>query len=324
VRLTPWILAPVIVLFGVILTVWYRSEVPSRDDWRAATDHIRAHLRAGDGVTWAPYWAGEGRVFFDGLPAFHLTDELRPDLARYQRVWLLATFGSTAQEWAQVADVVSRVDFGEVSVELLRIKGPSVVSDLRASLDTAQVSLGVAPGKVCDFWDGRGWHCKRKWSEERTVQCLNESTAKRLNRFRRRRAPHCGLDKWLNVSRDVRVIGDMPRRCIWLHPRAGKVTRVQWDAPTGGSTLVVDYGFTDKVITDHTRAQTRTQPAKLTASQSGEVLGSVVITPEKGWRRWSAPLSRGGAGPVMIEVSTASTVDAHLCVDVTVRGERTP
>jgi len=124
------------------------------------------------------------------------------------------------------------------------------------------------------------------------------------------------------VSRDVRVIGDHPRRCVWFHPVGGKTLRAYWPEAPVGESLVIDYGFTDKVITDHTREAARTRPARLQVRQGdgGAVLGAQSVTPEKGWRRWRLPLSGRSGGGLTIEVETEATVDAHLCIDVTVRG----
>ena len=176
-----------LVVVGVLLTVRYRSEVPSRADWRAATEHVKAHVQSGDGVTWAPYWAGEGRLFLSGLPAFHLVDSPTPNLSRYKRVWLLGAFGSSSDDLNGPYHRIERTEFGGVTVDLVENRGERVLSDLRRGLKSARVSLGADEGTPCDFWDGRGWHCKTKLGVPRTVNCLNESTSKRLNRHRRRR-----------------------------------------------------------------------------------------------------------------------------------------
>ena len=72
-RLNLWWLAPALVLGALGATVSYRMNVPERSDWEAATAHVRTHLTEGDGVAWAPYWAGEG-ASLHGLPGFHLPE----------------------------------------------------------------------------------------------------------------------------------------------------------------------------------------------------------------------------------------------------------
>ena len=318
-RFNAWFLAPLFVILGVLATANYRSSVPERSDWQAATAHIRAAVQAGDGVTWAPYWAGEGRLYLHNLPAFHLPKLESADLARYRRVWLMGAFGSSAADLPGEPHVLESHAFGAVTVELVEVKEAPVVADLYAELNDVRVTSGTS--KVCDFWDGRGWHCKTRLSRPRTEACLKESTGQRLNRHRRRRKPHCGLDRWLNVSRDVRVIADYPRRCVWFHPRAGKATRIAWKIPAGSRNLVLDYGFTDKVMTDHTRPTTRTAPAQLKILLNGKTQGDVQVPASKGWRRWTKALAVNEETELVLEASTSSTVDAHLCIDATVRGE---
>jgi hypothetical protein len=95
---------------------------------------------------------------------------------------------------------------------------------------------------------------------------------------------------------------------------------MEWAAAPEGTALVIDYGFTDKVITDHTRAQTRTRPATLRAYRGGHLLGTHTVDPVKGWQRWR--LDGAGAGALRLEVESTSSVDAHLCVDPTIRVAR--
>lgn len=313
-----WWLAPLIVALGVARIYAQRSSVPAPDDWRAAAEAVGAGLQDGDGVTWAPYWAGEGRQFLHGLPGFHLPDVEAADLARYERVWLMGAFGRDADDLPEGHRRVERQDFGEVTLDLVEVGGERVMGDLYAALETARVTRESRRSEACDFWDGRGWHCTLKKSPDATRRCLARPIDRRLRD--RRRDPHCGLDAWLNVSRDVRVIGDFPRRCVWFHPQQGKTLRLVWpDAPAGGS-LVIDHGFSDQVITDHTRKEIRTTPATLVVRRGEATLGEHVVTPEKGWRRWRLPAGEGG--PIVIEATTESTTDAHLCIDVTVRGSR--
>lgn len=318
-RFNPWWLAPIAALAAAVMALWQRSEVPARGDWQAAAEAARAELQPGDGVTWAPYWAGEGRLFLHGLPAFHMPQAESADLSRFRRMWLMGAFGRDAADLPPGHAVVKRQAFGEVTLELVEVGGERVVGDLRADLEQARVSRAGRTTERCDFWDGRGWHCKLSRSPDQTRRCLGLPVEQRHRQ--RRRDPNCGLDPWLNVSRDVRVIGDAPRRCVWFHPVAGKTLRVSWPTAPAGASVVVDHGFTDQAITDHTRAETRTRPATLRVRRGGDdgpVIGEHEVTPEKGWRRWRLPLEGGGEG-LTIEVETEATVDAHLCVDVTVR-----
>lgn len=319
-RLNPWWLAPLAVVLAAVMVLRQRAAVPEPGDWQAATEAIRAGLEPGDGVAWAPYWAGEGRLFMHGLPGFHLTDVEAADLSRFRRVWLMGAFGRDADDLPPGHTPVERRIFGEVTLDLVEVGGERVVGDLRADLEQARVSRSGRRVERCDFWDGRGWHCKVSKGPEKTRRCLAQPISRRHRQ--RRRDPHCGLDPWLNVSRDVRVIGDFPRRCIWFHPMAGKTLRLHWPTAPDGASLVIDHGFTDKVITDHTRKETRTRPATLRVRRGGvegPVIGQQPVPPEKGWRRWRLPLDGPLGDGLTIEVDTEATPDGHLCIDATVR-----
>lgn len=320
VRFNPWWLVPAASLLAVLLVVRQRAAVPERGDWRAAVEAITPRLEPEDGIAWAPYWASEGRLFLHGLPGFHLPEIAEADLSRHRRVWLMGAFGADADDLPPGHRLIERAAFGDVTLDLVEVGGERVVGDLRAGLEGARISRVDGRGRVeaCDFWDGRGWHCALRKSPQATRTCLAQPTARRLSQ--RRRDPHCGLDPWLNVSRDVRVIGDHPRRCVWFHPIGGKTLRLEWPDAPAGDALVVDFGFTDQAITDHTRAETRTRPATLRVRRGldGPVLGERPAPPEKGWHRWRLPLD-GQGGPLVIEAETEATTDAHLCIDPTVR-----
>lgn len=323
-RPNPWILAPALVLLGVLLTWWQRSRVPARADWQAAAERVRAGLQPGDGVAWAPYWAGEGRLFLHGLPGFHLADVAQADLARYPRVWLMGAFGRDADDLPAGHRLAARERFGGVTLDLVEVGGERVVSDLYADLEQVRVVRGGRNEQVCDFWDGRGWHCDLRRSPDATRQCLAQPVAKRLGEHRRRRSggdPDCGLNPWLHVSRDVRVIERMPRRCVWAHPIQGRPLQIEWPGAAAGDTLVVDYGFADQAVAWR-NGPVRTRPATLKVRRGGQVLGEQVVEPTQGWRRWRLPLG-GEGGPLTIEITTESTTDAHLCIDPTIRVDPT-
>ncbi|MBU0549924.1 hypothetical protein KKF91_08725 [Myxococcota bacterium] len=319
-----WAIPPLLILASVVLIFRQQRQAPTREDWAAATQHIRAQLKAGDGVAWAPYWAGEGRLFLHDLPGFHLLDLKEADFARYDRVWLMGAFGHSADELDSPHLLRARKPFGALTLDLVEVTGPKVVGDVYAHLHNAQVSRqDLSTGRVtaCDLWDGRGWHCDRQKSPAQTRRCLEQPTAARLRQ--RRRDPHCGLNPWLHVSRDARVIGGGPRRCLWMHPIKGQIVRLRWPSAPAGDTLVVDYGFTDKILTFRSDRDgpPRTQAAQLKALRGEAPLGTLRVEPTPGWRRWEVKAGEGD-GPLVLEVTTTETTDAHLCVDPTIRKGR--
>ncbi len=329
--LNPWLVLPLVGVAAAVALAVPRARVPARAFWQAAADAARADLLPGDGVTWTPYWAGEARLALHDLPAFHLPDPAAADLARYDRVWLMGAFGVDADDLpaAQVASIDRRT-FGRVTLDRVQVAGEKVHADLRAELEAVRVTrVRGAKSEACDFWDGIGWHCTLRRSPDDTRRCLATPIAQQLRRDARpgRRliepnpwARFCGLDAWINVSRDVRVIGEAPRRCVWYHPRAGETVRLAWpaDAPRA-ERLVVDYGFTDPVTVAR-NTPSKVQPATLTARRGEATLGQRTLEAAPGWHRWTAPLA--GEGPVVLEVTTSDHRDAHLCIDATLRGPR--
>ncbi|MCA9544991.1 MAG: hypothetical protein KC613_11395, partial [Myxococcales bacterium] len=289
-----------------------------RADWQAAAQAVKADLRPGDGVTVLPEWAGEARLALHGLPAFLTPEPAQADWAAYDRVWVLGGWGHGVADVGGEHKVLEQKAFGAATLELVQVGGEKVLGDLRAELDRARVERQHGQGRIerCDFWDGRGWHCRLRKSPDATRACLAQDT--RARHAQRKRDPHCGLDPWLNVSRDFRVIGDQPRDCVWLHPIQGGEVRVAWPAPAGE--VVLRYGFTDQVIDAHDRADTRTRPATLTLKRGEAVLGTHTVEPQRGWHEWRVASPQ--AGDLVLSASTPSQIDAHLCVALSVRGPR--
>jgi hypothetical protein len=233
----------------------------------------------------------------------------------------MGAFGADADDLPAGHTRLSRQHFGAVTLDLVQVGGPRVVADLRAELEGARVERVHPDGRAeaCDFWDGSRWHCGLRRTPDATRACLARSTAERHRD--RQRDPHCGLDPWVYVGRDVRVIGGHARRCLWLHPMDRVAVTVHWPAAeaAAGDTLVVDYGFTDQVTVDHDRPATRTRPATLAVHRSdGPALDTWTAEPVFGYFRREVVLGEGG-GPLRLVARTSQMVDAHLCIDATVR-----
>lgn len=327
-RINPWIVPPVLVTLGAVALVVQQQRIPARSHWQAAVAAIQADLQPGDGVTWTPSWAGEGRIFLHDLPAFQLVDGEQPDLSRYQRVWVIGAFGRDADDLGTWSHAEQR-SFGPLTLDRIDVEGPKVIHDLRAELDRVTVRQAK---RGCDFWDGRAWYCGVRRDHAKVRECLARPTARRFRD--RRKDPRCGLPDWFGgqgryrvargpqpVGRDARVIGGAPRQCVWFTPPpGGRRNTIEWPMPATEGVLEIHHGFTDHVLTDHTPQafkEVLTKPATLSVTRGETSIGEFTIEPTVGWKRMAFPLS--GAGPLTITVRSASDVNAHLCIDVVVR-----
>ncbi|MGB0646713.1 MAG: hypothetical protein ACPGQS_06015, partial [Bradymonadia bacterium] len=278
---------------------------------------VRSARAPSDGLTWMPFYFEEGSRLFEGLNAFEMPDWSIRDLSRYERVWVIAADHSELEDVGGdlVVEAVHRV--GPLTVWRVDNRGERVVADLYDDLKAAKVS--EVGGRDCDFWAVDGWHCLAESRRPKTERCLAESTQKRLSRFKRRRDPHCGLSPWFHVSQDVRVIDRFARRCVWIHPRRQKPFRVTWSPGVSFDHVVIKYGFTDRVISMHSRPRPRTHAARLLLSQ-GERTQEINIQPVQGWFERRIPAAAPSKdGPIVLELTTDNPVDGHFCVDLTVR-----
>jgi len=310
------------VVIGLTVLSWslifgYRSSVPNAEDWSSAVDYVRSVRSEQDGLTWIPHYVEEGTPLFSGLNAFETPDLTSPDFSRFERVWVLASHGESPKGFPGFLSAELVHEQGAIGVWRVENHGERVVADLYRDLESVVVRQGTQG--ECDFWSGNGWHCLHKSRRERTRSCLKESTAQRLNRFRRKRSPHCGLSPWFHVSRDVRVIDRSPRRCVWVHPKKREPFTVDWPVNISADDLVIRYGFTDRVISMHSRPTPRTQPAQLQITGLESPV-SVDIKPVAGWfeKRLSVQITPPHR-TLRLTVTTSSPVDGHFCMDVTLR-----
>ena len=329
--LNPWLVAPLLVAVGAVMLFVQANRVPGRADWKAATDAIRAAIQPGEGVTFTPPWAGEGRLFLHGLPAFELIDGEKPDLARHDAVWVIGAFGYDAAGLKLTG--TDRQTFGPLTLERVVVTQPRVRHDLRAELDTTQVRrVGSRRTQDCDFWDGRAWYCGVRGSHDAVRACLARPTARRFKD--RRRDPRCGLPEWFGnngryrvsrgpqpVGRDRRVIGGAARDCVWFTPLSKKARHeIEWPVTAQDGVFVLNAGFTDHVLTDHMPQSFKddlTQPATVTVRRGETELGQFVVKAEPGWQGTTFAVQ--GTGPITLSVTSASDVNAHLCIDATIR-----
>jgi len=278
----------------------------------------------------------------------------------------------------QALTVLEERSLGPLKLGLLRVEGPQVLADLYQELSDPQAVKFVLSGqrgsKPCELWALNGWHCRLKRPQlERSLRasastrrlklselsdgealrrCLERPAHERLKGRskqrrlytldRRRHLPYidCGLDPELHVSRDYRVIGGEPRRCVWLHPRQGRTLTLRWRVPSrvpsGGAELSLRYGWEDLAVDPPFRAS-RARPIELKLSllSGGHAARELIrerLEPQVGWRALSSPLSDALSdapartssahemSELLLELSAPKgDADAQLCVDLSLR-----
>ena len=103
-----------------------------------------------------------------------------------------------------------------------------------------------------------------------------------------------------------------------MHPVAGKQVIIKLPKAEFGDEVVLEYGFTDKVI-DGYRSTPRTRPVQVQIGRDGAPVGKRTIEPTSGWHRWRLP-TEPGVGEVELIFETDAHLDSHLCVDLTTPG----
>ena len=295
----------------------YRTAVPTSAQWRAGVAYLHSNRESVDGLTWAPYWAEEGTPLFRGLNAFETPSMKTADFANFDVVWVFTSHGVDLSDLPQHLLASVRWSDGPLTLWRVENRGERVVADLYTDLPKTSVRSGVS--KVCDYWAGSGWYCLPEAQRATTERCLKETTTARLNRFRRRRDPYCGLSRWFHVSQDVRVIGRFTRNCVRLHPKKREPFEVTWTVANIGDELVLRYGFTDRVISMHSRALPRTQPARVVLNLGGRD-EYVDVQPVEGWfeARFSLPEGKDQR-TIKLKALSENPVDGHLCISASIR-----
>jgi hypothetical protein len=140
-------------------------------DWDAAADEVRAELKPGDLIVFAPRWA-------DQVGRAHLGDVIPVDMAgradadRYARVWEVSIRGARADE-TRGATRVRETRHGRVTVALYQKPAVEIVHDFTAALAEARVvsrARGGTDEQPC-FADGAGgFRCGSTVIERRTLE----------------------------------------------------------------------------------------------------------------------------------------------------------
>ena len=363
------------------LTVWSmwstyhrRGQVPQRDTWREAAARVKLKWREGDRVTWYPVWAEEARLALHGLEPLQIPLHGEVDLGRASRLWVLGAFGYDGSRLIddrhlkilQTLKVLSqehiqRQSSGPVSITLLGVEGHRVVGDLvkdladQTRVEVTRRHLASSAPRRCDLWALEGWHCQPKTQRRRreVQRCLNRPLTQKLRTRskrrdlysldRRRWLPYvdCKLNPTEHVSRDWRVIGEHPRRCVWMAPHRGHEVTLRWtpqpnrnhaedlsDAYSMKSsayqeTLWISWGWEDLAIR-HPFRSSRAQKIDVKVERGSEVNWAQSLKPRQGWHTHKIQLPQsiieGPPTPISISVRAPQDVnDAAFCIDLTIR-----
>ena len=265
----------------------------------------------------------------------------------------------------QPLNLTSTQEIGPITLQVLKVEGGEVLADLRADLEDPErvqvfrhrrprnrrkvKSITPPAPHRCALWALAGWHCDHRDAPDATEACLSRPLPKMLKTRSKRRALYtldrrrhlpyvdCGLHPTEHVSRDVRVIGEIARRCIWIAPHHRAQVELRWSiVPDLIQTTPVDLwlsaGWEDLAV-DHPHRESAAQPIRITLSTliNGEdkrpLTDALKLTPTQGWTRWVWPLNEEKKarlthfnGALSFQVSTPKdTRDASLCIDLTIR-----
>ena len=191
----------------------------------------------------------------------------------------------------------------------------------------------------CDLWGLEGWHCasQHRAVRQRIARCLTRPQSEQLRRRtkrrdvytldRRRWLPYvdCKLHPTEHVSRDWRVIGETPRRCVSMSPHQGREVEIKWwpkesDQPR---MLWFSYGWEDLSVR-HPFRDSRAEPIWLSIRQGSEVLIDEEVSPTMGWARIIKSIraadKEGPPPPIRLSYRAPKGVeDATLCISLDVR-----
>lgn len=263
----------------------------------------------------------------------------------------------------QPLELLGARERGRLHLSLVAPRGARVTADLFQDLsDPTRLTVSrqarlKSREERCQIWALSGWHCELNRSalmrtlgaspslksvklselsdQLKVERCLARPLKERLLTRSKSRALYsldrrrhlsyvdCGLHPERHVSRDHRVIGGEPRRCVWLHPHEGKTLRLRWQTPLqAGAWLSLRYGWADLSV-DPPFRRSGAKPLELSVSrgEASKPLWLKRITPGPGWNTERIDLPDDGRGSALIITLSApeGVRDAQLCADLSAR-----
>jgi hypothetical protein len=147
----PYIAAAALALLAIVeagQALLAKGGAPGQADWRAAADEVRAGLKDGDLIVFAPRWADQvGRSHLGDVMPLEMV--AHADTDRYARIWEVAIRGAHSDELAG-AKQVRESYHGRVRVTLYEKPREEVLYDFTSHAATARVIAGRAEPRTLE------------------------------------------------------------------------------------------------------------------------------------------------------------------------------
>jgi hypothetical protein len=276
-----------VALFEAGAAVYHHLEVPSRGDYQAAADAVRAGFQPGDLVVFAPEWLDPvGRMYLGDLLPMPVAGRMDSD--RYARVWELSIAGHESPECQTEGSQVSDDAWhGKVRVRLCARQAPTVLYDF--------VAREPSDAQVESAHDGRP-----------PVSCPQMGD----------RATCPGGDPSTNYVGPLLTEVDYgPKYCVWAHPIDGGEMHVTYPAVPLGGRLVGWAGIADfesRHMYDKAAGVYHNPPADLSVSIDGQPVASLRSDSDSGWSRFEVDTSSWAGGTHAVRFTTRAPEGANL------------
>ncbi len=276
------------------------SRVPPNSDWTAAASLVRAQFDSHDAITVAPSWA-------DPLLRLHLGDRIhakvagRPDLAAFERLWVLSIRGQHAHD-APARDADFTQVFGRVKVERFDFGPSPVVLDFVDELPNAAVA-----------YTSRGATRDCSWQERVQGPFRGGLGAGPMPPRQRFVCNPKSPSSWVGTT----VLEDLslaPKRCIFQHPQGPEPTSVTYRDVHLGTQLVLHAG-----LDYHRERHERGAPVTLRVFIHDKEVASFVHHDGEGFKRYEVDTravrsqALSARGNVRFEVTTPNPKDRVFC-----------
>lgn len=144
--LLPAIALAAISVWEIVAVARAGSDVPSSDDWAAASEALRARRGPAELITVAPDWLDPVlRMYVGDLMTTAQIGRL--DDRRYDVVWEFSARGAAAPE-RRGRERVDTLRFGELTLSKWRYTPPRVVTDFLAAAATAEINGRIRGARI--------------------------------------------------------------------------------------------------------------------------------------------------------------------------------